>query len=730
MTDIEIKNLQELKQVMDNHGGNYDFDMVERAFTLCVTAHAGQKRVSGEDYYYHPFNVAKIVISLGMDSQSIAAALLHDVVEDTDYTLDDIKEMFGEDVALLVDGVTKIGRLNFSTKEQQQAESLRKMLIAMGKDIRVIIIKLADRLHNMRTIDAMREQKQRDVSVETLEIYAPIAHRLGIRPVKEELEDLAIKHLDPIAYHDIEELLTHRKKHREQILNEIKGRIEERLRNDMPNVNMSFQSRVKSIHGIYRKMYIQSRDFDEIYDIYAIRIIIDTVADCYNILGIMHDMFRPIPNRFKDYISTPKPNMYQSLHTTVIGRSGIPFEIQIRTFDMHHTAEFGIAAHWKYKEGIKENDKNLEERLAWVRQLIENQEATDDGSELIRNIKVDLSQEDVFAVTPKGDVINLPLGATIVDFAFQIHSAVGVRMVGAKVDGKIVPINHEVKTGEVIEILTTNAAGHGPSRDWLNIAVTSSAKAKIRSWFKKEKRSENIVTGKTDFEKELRRNNIDLTDEEQKEIVEDLARRHRLANGEEFYAAIGYGGILLSKIIPRIKDDFNKKAAEKKPPEIVPISQNRSQKSSDGVIVEGIDNCLIKFSHCCNPLPGDDIIGYITRGHGVSIHKRDCNNVPVNIADSSEPARWINAYWDGTKAESFTSTLRINAIDRQGILIDVMNAVNNMRVPIHSVNARELKNGNCTIIMALSAESVEHLKSIILRVEKVSGVFGVERINQ
>ena len=730
MTDIEMKNLQELKQVMNNYGGNYDFDMVERAFTLCVTAHAGQKRVSGEDYYYHPFNVAKIVISLGMDSQSIAAALLHDVVEDTDYTLDDIKQMFGEDVALLVDGVTKIGRLNFSTKEQQQAESLRKMLIAMGKDIRVIIIKLADRLHNMRTIDAMREQKQRDVSVETLEIYAPIAHRLGIRPVKEELEDLAIKHLDPVAYNDIEELLTHRKKHREQILNEIKGRIEERLRKDMPNVNMSFQSRVKSIHGIYRKMYIQSRDFDEIYDIYAIRIITDTVADCYNILGIMHDMFRPIPNRFKDYISTPKPNMYQSLHTTVIGRSGIPFEIQIRTFDMHHTAEFGIAAHWKYKEGIKENDKNLEERLAWVRQLIENQEATDDGSELIRNIKVDLSQEDVFAVTPKGDVINLPLGATIVDFAFQIHSAVGVRMVGAKVDGKIVPINHEVKTGEVIEILTTNAAGHGPSRDWLNIAVTSSAKAKIRSWFKKEKRSENIVTGKTDFEKELRRNNIDLTDEEQKEIVEDLARRHRLANGEEFYAAIGYGGILLSKIIPRIKDDFNKKAAEKKPPEIVPISQNRSQKSSDGVIVEGIDNCLIKFSHCCNPLPGDDIIGYITRGHGVSIHKRDCNNVPVNIADSSEPARWINAYWDGTKAESFTSTLRINAIDRQGILIDVMNAVNNMRVPIHSVNARELKNGNCTIIMALSAESVEHLKSIILRVEKVSGVFGVERINQ
>ena len=730
MTDIELKNLEELKQVMRNYGGNYDFEMVEKAYTLCVTAHAGQKRVSGEDYYYHPFNVAKIVISLGMDSQSIAASLLHDVVEDTEYTLEAIKEMFGAEVALLVDGVTKIGRLNFSTKEEQQAESLRKMLIAMGQDIRVIIIKLADRLHNMRTIDAMREQKQRDVSVETLEIYAPIAHRLGIRAVKEELEDLAIKHLDPIAYRDIEDLLTHRKQHREQILNEIKRRIEERLRAEMPNVTLSFQGRVKSIHGIYRKMYIQNRDFDEIYDIYAIRVITDTVADCYNILGIMHDMFRPIPNRFKDYISTPKPNMYQSLHTTVIGRSGIPFEIQIRTFEMHHTAEYGIAAHWKYKEGIKDNDKKLEDRLAWVRQLIENQETSTDEGELIRNIKVDLSQEDVFAVTPKGDVINLPLGATIVDFAFQIHSAVGTRMVGAKVDGKIVPINHEVKTGEVIEILTTNQAGHGPSRDWLNIAVTSSAKAKIRSWFKKEKRTENIATGKADLEKELRRNNIELTDDEQEEIIEDLARRHHLANNEEFYAAIGYGGILLSKIVPRIKEEFNKKAAENKPPEIIPINEMRSKKSSDGVIVEGIDNCLIKFSHCCNPLPGDDIIGYITRGHGVSIHKRDCNNVPVNIAESAEPARWINAYWDSTKAESFTSTLRIAAIDRQGILIEVMSAVNNMRVPIHSINARELKNGNCTIIMTISAESVEHLKSIIMRVEKVSGIFSVERINQ
>ncbi len=730
MNAEQLNNFNDLKKHMENFGHDYDYALVKKAFELCVNAHQGQKRISSEDYYYHPYNVAKIVVSLGMDTESVVASLLHDVVEDTDITIEEISNQFGKEVALLVDGVTKIGRLNFSTKEQQQAESLRKMLIAMGQDIRVIIIKLADRLHNMRTIDAMTPQKQRDKSVETLEIYAPIAHRLGIRPVKEELEDLAIKHLDPVAYHDIEELLMHRKQHREQILSEIRSRIEERLQKEMPNVTLSFQGRVKSIHGIYRKMYVQNRDFDEIYDIYAIRIITDNVADCYNILGIMHDMFRPIPNRFKDYISTPKPNMYQSLHTTVISRAGIPFEIQIRTFEMHHTAEFGIAAHWKYKEGITENDKKMEDRLAWIRQIIDTQDTTNDATDIIRTIKVDLSQEDVFAVTPKGDVINLPVGGTVVDFAFAIHSAVGTRMVGAKVDGKIVPINHEVKTGEVIEILTTNQAGHGPSRDWLNIAVTSSAKSKIRSWFKREKRSENIVTGKTEFEKELRRNNIALNPDEDTEYIEELAKKYRVANGEEFFAAIGYGGILLSKVIPRIKDDFNRKAAAQKQPEIVPISQSKSSKSSDGVIVEGIDNCLIKFSKCCNPLPGDDIIGFITRGHGVSIHKRDCNNVPVDIAASQEPDRWISAHWDSTKAESFTSTLKAVAIDREGILIEVMNALNNMRVPIHSISAKQTKDGNCVIVMTISAESVEHLRSIIARVEKVPQIFHVERINQ
>ena len=728
MKKQELYHLNELKAAMEKFGGNYDYALVEKAFQKCVVAHEGQKRRSNEDYYIHPFNVAKIIVSLGLDSQSIAASLLHDVVEDTEATVEDIKNEFGADVALLVDGVTRISKLNFSTKEQEQAESLRKMLIAMGKDIRVIIIKLADRLHNMRTIDAMPEQKQRDKSVETLEIYAPIAHRLGIRPLKEELEDLAIKHLDPIAYCDIEKSLSHRKLQREQILDEIKNRISDRLKEEMPTVNMAFQGRVKSIHGIYRKMFFQGRDFDEIYDIYAIRIITDTVADCYNILGIMHDMFRPIPNRFKDYISTPKPNMYQSLHTTVISRAGIPFEIQIRTFDMHHTAEFGIAAHWKYKEGVTDNDKQLEDRLAWIRQILEAD--VSDATEIVRSIKVDLAEEDVFAVTPKGDVINLPVGATVVDFAFAIHSAVGTRMVGAKVDGKIVQINHEIKTGEVIEILTTNQAGHGPSRDWLNIAVTTQAKAKIRSWFKKEKREENIATGKADLERELRRSGVDIPDNEWDAYMNELARKFKQPNADEFFAAIGYGGLLLSKVVPRIKDDYNKRTAAAKVPEIVPIQKSRVAKSSDGVIVEGIDNCLIKLSKCCAPLPGDAIIGFITRGHGVSIHKRDCNNVPRNIESAPEPDRWIKAYWDGTKTESFTSTLQAMFINRDGIVVDVMNAANNMRVPVHSISAREVKGGNCIVVVTVSAESVEHVQCIIARIEKIPGVFHVERINQ
>ena len=729
MNEAAVRDYNELLECMKIQGGSYDVELIEKAFNYCVDHHLGQKRLTNEEYYIHPYNVAKIIITLGMDSQSIAAALLHDVVEDTDVEIDEIKRLFGDDVALLVDGVTKIGRLNISSKEQEQAESLRKMLIAMGKDIRVIIIKLADRLHNMRTLGAMPEQKQRDKALETLEVYAPIAHRLGIRPVKEELEDLAIKHLDPIAYNEIEQLLKVRKSQRVQILEDIEKRIETRLGEELPNVKMSFQGRVKSIHGIYRKMYVQNRDFDEIYDVYAIRVITDTVADCYNILGIMHDMFRPIPNRFKDYISTPKPNMYQSLHTTVISREGVPFEIQIRTFEMHHTAEFGIAAHWKYKEGITGTDKYMEDQLAWIRQVLETSDVSGDASEIVRTIKVDLSQEDVFAVTPRGDVINLPVGSTVVDFAFAIHSAVGIKMVGAKANGKIVPINHEIKTGEIIEILTKNQAGHGPSRDWMNIAVTNSAKAKIRSWFKREKREENIVQGKDDLERELRRNNINFSEDEYIEYIDDLARRMHFTDANEFYAAIGYGGVLISKLLPRIREDYTKRNNAAKAVEIKTVAPKRHA-SSEGVVVEGIDNCLVKLSKCCAPLPGDDIIGFITRGHGVSIHKCDCSNVPKDISNSAEPDRWVHAHWDNVRSESFTSTLQISAIDREGLVGDVMNTAYNMRIAVHQINARQLKGGNSIIYINISAESVEHLRSIIARMEKISGVFSVERVVQ
>ena len=730
MNAEQIANYNDLVDCLKKYGTGYNMELIKKAYEFCVKAHEGQKRKSQEDYYIHPFNVAKIIVSLGLDSESIAAALLHDVVEDTEFTAADMRREFGDEVELLVDGVTKIGRLNFSSKEQQQAESLRKMLIAMGRDIRVIIIKLADRLHNMRTLDAMPEQKQRDISVETLEVYAPIAHRLGIRPVKEELEDLSIKHLDPIGYEEIENLLALRKPQREEILEAIKTNISERLKKDMPDTEMTFQSRVKSIHGIYRKMYNQGKDFDEIYDIYAIRIITDTVANCYNILGIMHDMFRPIPNRFKDYISTPKPNMYQSLHTTVISRAGIPFEIQIRTAEMHHTAEFGIAAHWKYKDGVTENNQSMDERLTWIRQILESQDSASDPSEIVRSIKVDLSEEDVFAVTPKGDVINMPVGATVVDFAFAIHSAVGIRMIGAKVDGKIVQINHKIKTGEVIEILTTNQAGHGPSRDWLNIAVTSSAKAKIRSWFKKERREENIAEGKLELERELRKNQISFAEGEYEKYIEELSKKLKFSSPDEFFAAIGYGGLSLSKTVTRIKEDQNKKNTTLKQQNNVNVKPIKHSKSSDGVVVEGIDNCLIMLSKCCAPLPGEAIIGFITRGHGVSIHKRDCNNVPKIISEAEEPERWIEAHWDSAPKEGFTSTLQAMFINRDGIVVDVMNAVNNMRVPVHSISAKETKEGNCIVIVTVSAESVEHLKSIISRIEKISGAYNVERINQ
>lgn len=721
-------NLRALMNQLDMQPGSdsYDRQLILKAFNRCVIAHSDQRRASGEPYYMHPIAVAVIIISLGMDSESIAAALLHDVIEDTEYGYDYVKSEFGKSVADLVDGVTKLGKIPLESRESAQAENIRKMLIAMSHDIRVIIIKLADRLHNMRTIDAKPPQSQRDKSLETLEVYAPIAHRLGIRAVKEELEDLAIMHLDPVAYHEIENLLTVRKKNRKRFLDDIKARIKERVEEFVPGITI--EGRVKSIHGIYRKMYMQGKSFDEIYDIYAVRIITDTVVNCYNILGVIHDMFRPIPGRFKDYISTPKPNLYQSLHTTVIGREGIPFEVQIRTMEMHRTAEYGIAAHWKYKDGISRNDSKFEERLAWIRQILDNQRESDDAEDIIQTIKTDLSQEDVFAVTPRGDVINLPVGSTVIDFAFAIHSEVGVKMIGAKVDGKIVPITHVIKTGEVIEIITSNQAGHGPSRDWLNIVKTNQAKTKIRAWFKKERRPENIATGKAEIEREFQRNNIRLSDEDMQKFLGEIATRQRCANVEELYAAIGYGGILLSKLMPHIKEEYIKFCKTEKTSDISEmVTPRKFSKSSDGVVVEGIDNCLIKLSRCCAPLPGDDIIGFITRGHGVSVHKRDCNNVPRDISTCAEPERWIPAHWEVGRSERFDSTVSIMSINRDGVLADLSVLLSNLHVSLHAMSARETKDGNCEILLTISVEGKEHLDNVIQRLSKVNGVYSVER---
>ncbi len=705
----------------------YDMDVIERAIEVAAVAHEGQRRASGEEYICHPLAVAQILVDMGMDSETVVAALLHDVVEDTDMELAEVRRQFGNDVAVLVDGVTKITKISFSTKEEQQAENIRKMLLAMSEDIRVVIIKLADRLHNMRTSDGWPEQKRRDKSRETMNIYAPLAHRLGIRAVKEELEDLSLRQLDPIGYHDIEQALDARISERDSFLSGLQQKVTDRLAEYGMHPYVS--GRIKSIAGIYRKMYVQGKSLDEIYDIYAIRVIVDTVNDCYNVLGIIHEMYNPLPNRFKDYISTPKPNMYQSLHTTVISKEKIPFEVQIRTWDMHYTAEYGIAAHWKYKLGIQRKDK-LEERLAWVRQFIENQTDVDDAEEIVQSIKSDFTSDDVFVFTPKGDVISLPLGSTVVDFAYAIHSAVGNRMVGAKVDGRIVPLDYQVKNSEIVEVITTSVQGHGPSRDWLNFVRTGEARNKIRAWFKKERREENVEQGKQDLERELARNGIRLPEDKMQELITGQSRRLHYADVEDFYAAIGYGGLIISRILPRMKDEYTRmvKASEELTPDKVVTTPSQSHRNNGGVIIEQMDNCLVKFARCCDPLPGDDIVGYITRGYGVSIHKRDCTNVPRDIAASSEPERWVRAWWEVNPAQAeFKATLTVHTADRMGLLADITTQLASMHVMIHALNSRDNDLGEALIGLTISVNSVDHLNTVMARLQRISGVHSISR---
>ena len=730
---VQISSFEELQEIIENSGKEYDREKIEAAYRLAEEKHREQKRSSGEPYIIHPLSVAAILVGLGMDSESVMAGLLHDVVEDTDCTIEEIQKRFGREVALLIDGVTKLGKIPYSSREEQQAENLRKMLMAMAEDIRVIIIKFADRMHNLSTLEYMSPQKQRDKAVECLEVYAPIAHRLGIRTVKEYMEDISLKYLDPLAYQEIEDDLSSRSDSAKQFIEDTKAMIRSRVEISIPNVYI--EGRVKSVYGIYRKMFVQGKSFEEIYDVFAVRVIVDTIEDCYNVLGIVHDMFQPLPNRFKDYISMPKPNMYQSLHTTVITKAGVPFEVQIRTWEMHHTAEYGIAAHWKYKLGMSAKDSDnsaLDDRLAWIRQMLENQAESEDITDLVHSIKSDLIPEEVFVFTPKGDVVNLPMGSTVIDFAYAIHSAVGNRMIGAKVDKRIVPLDYKVKTGEIIEIITTKEAGKGPNRDWLTLVRTSEARNKIRAWFKKEKRDENIIEGKAELEREFKRSNIRMTRELMDYMIESVGRRHNCSTEDDFYAAIGYGGIQLWKVLPRVKEEALRlqKLASPEPQDELPppISPEPKQRVASGVLVDGMDNCLIKFSRCCNPLPGDEIVGFITRGFGVSIHKRSCNNVPWDLTQCPEPERWVNAHWAGDVKDDFKSTLHIVAVDRGGLLADVTQQLSNMKIFIHALNSRQERGSNNAFISAtISINGLPQLQNIIERLSKIPGVLSIDR---
>lgn len=724
----ESVNLTLLFQKINESEKQYDVEKIQSAYRLAEAYHRDQKRESGEPYISHPLAVAYILLELGMDTDTICAALLHDVVEDTDCTLDELRKKFGNDVAMLVNGVTKLGKVEIFTKEEQKAENIRKILLAMSEDIRVIIIKLSDRLHNMRTLRYCQEEKRRTIAHETMNIYAPIAHRLGISSIKDEIEDLAFYYLDPYAYMEIEEQMKIRKDDREKLVNAIKERISKRLESEGFVPPPQIDGRVKSNYGIYKKVYRDGKDIDQIYDRYAVRIIINTIPECYNILGIIHDMFKPIPNRFKDYISTPKANMYQSLHTTVMGREGIPFEVQIRTWEMHRMAEYGIAAHWKYKEGIKGGSKD-DSRIAWVRQIIESQQESNDVEEIVRAIKNDLAPEDVFAFTPKGDMITLPKGSTVIDFAYAIHTEVGHRMCGAKADKKMVSYDYQIKTGEIIEILTTSIEGHGPSRSWLNIVKTNEAKSKIRSWFKKERREENIFEGKNALEREFRRNNMRVPEEDLSDFLKLDMRKHSCETLDDFFAAIGYGGVQLSKVMQRLKGEYIKRYKEETGEPELPEAEPRQYKRKSGVVVDGIDDCVIKFAQCCNPLPGDEIAGFITRGHGVSIHKTDCANYTSQKNDPVYAARWIPVKWERKCGDDayFKATVDIIALDRIGLIADVSSALAMINIYICESTSRELKNGNAILSVTMRVAGMEQLNNVIARLKKIRNVISVER---
>lgn len=722
-------SFRKLVAKINKYSPQFDWDMLSKAYEISTNAHEGQQRKSGEPYVVHPLEVAHILADLEMDCESLVAGLLHDTIEDTAYTFSDIKEMFGENVALLVDGVTKLGKIPYTTKEEQQIENLRKMFLAMAKDIRVILIKLADRLHNMRTLKSVAEDKQRDKARETLQVYAPLAHRLGIHKIKWELEDLSLRYIDPIAYYELVESISGKRQEREEYLQSIMDTMENTLKE--LNIKGHIDGRAKHFYSIYRKMYAQNKNIDEIYDLFAIRVVVDTVKDCYAILGMVHEQYKPMPGRFKDYIAMPKPNMYQSLHSTVIGPTGKPFEIQIRTWDMHRVAEYGIAAHWKYKEG-KNDSSDLDSKLTWVRQLLEIQRDLTDAEEFMHVLKIDMFADEVFVFTPKGDVINLPAGATPIDFAYAIHSAVGNRMVGAKANGKIVTIDYTLQNGDIVDVLTSSSS-HGPSRDWLKIAKTSQARNKINAWYKKEKRDENIDTGKDLIERELKRLGHTHSQLFKEDWVSNVLKKYSFQTLEDLYAGVGYGAITASKVVSKLHDEYIRvHKVDAKETDNITIEKEtkpniRKKQNSAGVTVKDIDNCLVRLSRCCNPVPGDEIIGYITRGRGVSVHSRGCPNV---LSGSEESSRLIEVEWEKSQGASYLADLQIQATDRNGLLLDIANSISDSKLSVSSINSRTTKEKTVVINITLEINNTEHLDKIIKKLKKINSIYEVTRSRQ
>ena len=723
---------EHLVETIRGYNPGADFAMIEKAYRYAVAHHGEQKRKDGSPYVTHPIAVAQIVAEeLHLDSESIVASLLHDCIEDTDATYENISKEFSTTIANLVEGVSKLTRVVYTTKEEEQMENLRKMLMAMSKDIRVILIKIADRTHNMRTMEYQSKEKQRQKSLETMEIYAPIAHRLGMQRIKWELQDTSLKYLDPVAYEEIESSLESKREEYDAFLARVTKQIEDRL-HDMHVPFRRVYGRMKHPYSIYRKMYVQQKTMAEVLDLFAFRVIVDTVADCYNVLGIIHDLYRPLLGRFKDYIGTPKPNMYQSLHTTVIGKSGIPFEVQIRTQEMHEIAEYGIAAHWKYKSGI--SGKASEGTYEWVRKLLENQENTD-AEEFIHTLKVDMFADEVFVFSPAGDVTNLPAGATPIDFAYSVHSAVGNRMVGAKVNGRIVPLDYQLQNGEIVESLTSKTA-RGPSRDWLRIAQSSEARSKIRQWFKKEKRDENIVNGRSSFEAELRHVGVPLSAVQGTELETALLKKLPYNTIEDMYAAIGYGGFTAQKAVTRISEELarlkrqqDEKTAEEEPaPKApAPAAHVRHAHSEQGIVVEGLSNCLVKFSKCCTPVPGDEIVGFITRGYGVSVHRADCPNAAPSRRRPEEEARWIKVSWGEDVRESYVTALEVYAKDRFNLVLDISAALSTSQTRVQSLSANILPDNTALIRLSVFVSGSTQLAALMRKLNQISGVMRVER---